>query len=51
MPGDSSMLICLDCYLRTEPEQKDEPFSLWELADKVYGQCDTCQRSTLCAEL
>lgn len=44
------MLICLDCYLKEEPEQKDEPFSPWQLTPKVYAQCEICQRSTLCAE-
>jgi hypothetical protein len=45
------MLICLECFLDEEPEQRDLPFSEWQLAPKLYDECSICRRRTLCAEL
>ena len=45
------MYICLECFVQAEPDYYDEPFSPWHSAPKVYTQCETCERSTLCGEL
>ena len=45
------MLICLECYLKLEPEQRDNPFSPWQRAPKVGDECPICRRWTQCAEL
>ncbi len=45
------MLICKECYQNEETKLPYQPDETWQQAQKVYEQCEICQRSCLCAEL
>lgn len=45
------MLICKQCFEKQNKDVRDEEPLTWELAPKVYDQCELCLRQILCAEL
>jgi hypothetical protein len=42
---------CWECYKKENPKDAAEPISLWAIALKSYGPCESCRKTKECADV